>query len=165
MVMVSGSMEADSATASFGTALGYAGWLPLAASGERVSKDAHALGEELVKHIAGPLKSAGVAVYDTPVLLHAYPPNLADPPGLPPQDGKTPLLVIRPVSAKMECPRSCFAFRVLVRLLSPDRATELWRAVLDLPPKASNFSDFSVPAANFSEALAALMKKDGVIRP
>lgn len=164
LVVIANPMGPNNAAPSIGTIFGYAGAMPLGTSGERITADAQAMGGEVVKQLPAALQASGLVLSSPPVLTTSYPAGPKELADLLPGDAKDPVLVIKPISAKMECPGACFAFLVAARLFAADRRTELWTATLQMPPKASKFSDFSGPVGTFVETLVAQMKKDGLVR-
>lgn len=157
-------MGPNSAVPTLGSALGVGGLTVSPSVGTRLATDAHAMSTELVKQLPSALQAAGLELSAPPVLTINYPATPRDLAELLPADTKGPVLTIKPVSAKTECPNSCFAFLVLAKLLAEDRSTELWVATFQMPPKASNLADFSGPVNTFVGAIVGQMKKDGLLK-
>jgi len=49
------------------------------------------------------------------------------------------------------------------KLVSTSSGMVIWTSTIDLPPKASRFHDFSGIADEFSRAVLAQLKSDGVL--
>jgi hypothetical protein len=157
-------LDSRAARASVGTLLGAPSTMLEPRDGA-LTADARALGQQVLNTLPSSLKSVGLATDREPLQV---PRRLVSPEDIEaavgPRTGSGNVMVIRPISAKMECAGGCFAFRVQVSVLGSDYTTRLWSATFDVPPKVSNFADFSGPAASFSDAVAAQLKKDGVVR-
>ncbi len=164
VLYVGATLGDRSATPSLGTVLGTIQGIPLGASGSRVTEDARALGEHVLKQLPAALRTAGLTVEVEPMQIATL---VTTPDGYASLFGpaaKSPVFVIRPVSARMECPGACFVFRLQVQLLDADYSTQLWSGVFDTPPRASRYHDFSDPAMNFTKTFIGQLRNDNVIK-
>ena len=164
ILYVGAPMSNKAASPSLGTILGTPRTIPFGASADKVTTDARAFGEQVVQKLPSAMLSAGMKVDAQAMQTANAVASKADYEKLVGTKEKIPLLVITPVSARMECPSACFAFRLEVQLLDSDYSTPLWTAVFDAPPKESRFADFSAPAKDFSAALVKQLRTDNVIR-
>lgn len=164
LVVIASSLGPGAAVPTLGSAVSVGGLIVSPSVGARLDADALAMGTELVRQLPPVLQGAGLVLPAPPVLATSYPATPDALAALLPADSKGPVLTIKPVSAKTECPNSCFAFMVLVKLLAEDRKTELWVGTFQMPPKASNFADFSGPVNTFVGAMVGQMKKDGLLK-
>ena len=73
------------------------------------------------------------------------------------------LLTIQPLTASTRCTGGCHVFRMRVTYYDYKSKKVVWTAVIDTPPKASRFSDFSAPADSFIAEIIKNLKAQALI--
>lgn len=164
LVAVAPPLKSSAAIPTVGTLLGYGGTYGIDATSKSLTDDAHAMVTEAIRQLPAALQAGGLTLAAPPILTREQLANDNAVQPLLPAGYKGPVLTIAPYGAKMDCPGACFEFIVHARLLSEEQGKLVWSATFQMPSKASRFSDFSAPVANFAQALVTQMKKDGVLR-
>jgi hypothetical protein len=165
VVVFIGSMaDGGEARLSLGTALAMPVGMPRGAPG--INEDANALGKFTLEALPAAVKQAALQFSASTKLLPAHPASRQElNKALGIESAGKPILVVQPVSARMECPSGCFVFKLDAKLLpSGDSTVPLWTATMTAPPRASKFHDFSSPGKSVAEALVAQLKADGVVK-
>jgi len=129
-------------------------------------QDARALGEHVLSALPAELQKAGVQGEHSMHYLQHKPRSKAELEkliGKPAVEGS--VLLIQPISARMECERACFVF-TLDAVLYQDHLNSpgKWAASIVAPPKASKFSDFSKPGQSVAAVLVEKLKEDKVLK-
>jgi hypothetical protein len=132
---------------------------------QKVNEDREALGLRISLQLPETLIAYGIESYGISLPTGLIPSNLKEYRDQFPGQNYSSLLLISPVSAFTTCPNGCYKFSVQARLVSTDSGKEIWTSLINLPPKASRFHDFTDVVDGFSKAVVARLQQDGVLKP